>query len=83
MPVKKLTTNDAEKSFQRAVHHTEMATRNANFPMTREAAVATNNYAAATMQMLVALVGGVNDLLERVDRIEQQLQGRRTGGLPF
>jgi len=77
MPVKKLTTAEAQKSFQRAVHHTEMAARNPNYPISRESAVATNNYAAATMQLLVQLIDGVNSWACRTARHTSRPRDRR------
>ena len=71
MAVKKLKVDEAEKSFSLGMSYTEQAAQDPKDPTSRNLAMAMNKYASANARLLLELIDGVNDLLERVDRIEQ------------
>ena len=74
MTFRKLTTDDAEKRFMRAEHFAKQVLNDPNDPASANLISAMDHYAASAASSLNELISGVNDLLERVDRIEQKLK---------
>jgi hypothetical protein len=69
MAVKKLSTAKAEAAFKEAVRFVYLVQDD---PVAMKFIDATANYSASVIMMLVDMVHAMNDLLERVDRIEWQ-----------
>jgi hypothetical protein len=78
MAVTKISTGDASKSFKEAQAFLVNARNDRNDPVSWNLARALDSYFHAVGAAQVALVDGINDLLDRVDRIQTKLdtQGR-------
>ena len=74
MAVQKLTTDEAEKLFNRAEHFAKLVLADPNDPASANLISAMDHYAASAAAALNEVISGINDLLERVDRIEQKLK---------
>jgi hypothetical protein len=75
-----ITMDDAEAIFKKATHWTDMAVMNPDDPTSYEIAVAINNYAVCQITLLAKVIGGLNEIGKRVDRIEQALNLLRPPG---
>ena len=72
MAVEKLTTTESEKHFEIARARLIAASNDQKDPVSQNLYVALHNYFTAVLAVEVEIVKGLNDLLERVDRIEKR-----------
>jgi hypothetical protein len=70
----KLSTAESEKFFNTARQHMISAKNDQNDPVTDNYFLALHNYFTSVLAANVALVNGVNELLERLERIELKLK---------
>ena len=76
MAVKKISTSGAHKSWDSATAYLVNAQNDPKDPVSWNLSRALNNYFHAVGTVQAAMVEGLNDLLERVDRIETKLDRR-------
>ncbi len=73
MAFTKITLDSAGKSFDRARAYLRAAKGDPDDPTTDNFAQALNEYFASIGDAQVQMVSGLNDLLERVDKIQTKL----------
>jgi hypothetical protein len=73
MAYKKLTTEAASKEFEGARAHMVSAKDDPNDPTSFNLAFAINAYFRSMALAQIEMLNGLNDLLERIDRIETRL----------
>jgi len=88
MPYTKLSAKDVQAVGQRGWSHLNSAYQLSNdHPILHNMIKGLDDYFVALFKIQYTLIDGMNDLLERVDRIEQMLNAPpgpvRRGGLPF
>ena len=77
MAVTKITTGDASQSYRDAQRYLVNARSDPNDPVSWNLARALDSYFHAVGTAQAAMVDGINDLLERVDRIQTKLDAVR------
>jgi hypothetical protein len=77
MAYTEITTGESEKNFERGRAYMLAAVQDPNDPTSQNFMHALHEYIRSILAAEVAMVKGLNDVLERVDRIETILKTRR------
>ena len=73
MTIKKVTVGDAPTRFNKAEHYLKLAQADSNDPTSDNLIYALDGYFASIAAAQIEMIAGLNDLLDRVDKIQKKL----------